>query len=420
MTTHTPNTVMSHDIPLNLIDADPNQPRKHFDAMAIDELAQSIEANGLAVPILVRPAGERFVIVHGERRYRAATLLGWETIPANVRDIDPDAASWLALVENVQRADLSPVEEAIAYQERIAQGMTQTELAKRIGKTQSYIAQKLRLLKLPDPVRFYLDQKAISEGHARQLLRLRDIYGGDMRAKIDASGTDELPDEILILTTTVCVRPMDRLFGAYPEGSELALHAQAARILCDYVTKHNGLPPAWVLTAYWFAWIAASLNLSVVHLDQFIDRWRDTIYSAVFHTHGQTRSPHGDPESDEDHARKIEWFAYKSDLRHARLDGWSKSDRAFYERAIMWVAENGLVPPSLWWPAEEHPDEELAWAIGDYNALGKALKKRLDEAKTLQDYKSVADDAAKVQHAAAADTLRAQRAAGLLLQEVQP
>lgn len=173
---------MSHDILCALIDTDQDQPRKHFDAAALGELAQSIAASGLAVPILVRPVGDRFLIVHGERRFRAVQSLGWESIPADVRDMSAQDARWLALVENVQRSDLTPIEEAQAYQAALSGGITQTELGRRLGKSQSYIAQKLRLLKLPEDVRRALSVGQLSEGHARQLLRLgssadQSIYG---------------------------------------------------------------------------------------------------------------------------------------------------------------------------------------------------------------------------------------------------
>jgi ParB family chromosome partitioning protein len=162
---------MSRDIPLILIDPDPAQARRIFDVV---ELAASMAATGQAVPVLVRPVGDRFVLVHGERRLRAAQSLGWETIEAEVRDLTPEDARWLALVENVQRADLSPVEEAQAYQAVLATGVTQTELGRRLGKSQSYIATKLRFLALPDEVQRALDTGTINEGHAKQLLRLRD------------------------------------------------------------------------------------------------------------------------------------------------------------------------------------------------------------------------------------------------------
>ena len=165
---------MSRDILVSLVDPDPGQLRKHFDEDRLDELAQSMAANGLAIPILVRPGQDgRYVIVHGERRWRAAGRLGWEAIPAEVRDLTVEQARWLALVENIQRADLSPIEEAQAYQAALSDGMTQTELGKRIGKSQSYIAQKVRLLTLPRDVQEAVDSRQLSEGHARQLLRLR-------------------------------------------------------------------------------------------------------------------------------------------------------------------------------------------------------------------------------------------------------
>lgn len=163
---------MSRDILLTLIDRDPNNARQTFDETGIAELAQSIAASGLAVPILVRPSGDRYTIVHGERRYRAVQSLGWATIPAEVRELDSESASWLALVENVQRSDLSPIEEAQAYQAKLATGITQTELGQRIGKTQSYIATKLRFLRLPSFVQAGIQLGKISEGQAKQLLRL--------------------------------------------------------------------------------------------------------------------------------------------------------------------------------------------------------------------------------------------------------
>ena len=163
---------MSQDILLTLIDPDPTQARKTFDAGRLEELAQSLAESGQAVPVLLRPGQDgRYLLVHGERRWRAAQLLGWDTLRAEVQDLTPDQARWLALVENLQRADLSPIEEAQAYQVALSEGMTQAALGQKLGKSQSYIAQKLRLLTLPEPLQFYLDRGALTEGHARQLLR---------------------------------------------------------------------------------------------------------------------------------------------------------------------------------------------------------------------------------------------------------
>lgn len=166
------STAMSRDILASLIDADPNQPRRHFDEASLQELADSLRAEGQIVPITVRPVGDRFVIVQGERRWRAAQLAGLPTLRAEVADIAPEASYLLALIENIQRADLTPLEEAAAYQRLLANGFNQTTLGKRIGKSQSSIAQKLRLLKLPAEVQTAIDDGTLSEGHARQLLRL--------------------------------------------------------------------------------------------------------------------------------------------------------------------------------------------------------------------------------------------------------
>ena len=175
---------MSRDILLTDIDPDPGQPRQHFDEAALQELADSMAATGQAVPITVKPAGARFVIVTGERRWRAAQLLRWSTIRADVQDIDAATAQWQTLVENIQRAGLTPIEEAHAFQRLVDAGHTQTEIARRIGKTQSYVAQKIRLLRLPAGVQEMLDAGRpsvpemlnagrLSEGHGRQLLRVR-------------------------------------------------------------------------------------------------------------------------------------------------------------------------------------------------------------------------------------------------------
>ncbi len=168
---------MSRDILLREIDPDSAQPRKVFDADELRGLADSLATAGQAVPITVRSVGDRYVIVTGERRYRAAQSLGWVTIRADVQDVDDATATWRTLAENIQRADLMPLEEAHAYQRLVDAGHTQTEIAGKIGKSQSYVAQKLRLLQLPAAVQDlliggYSADGALTESHARQLLRL--------------------------------------------------------------------------------------------------------------------------------------------------------------------------------------------------------------------------------------------------------
>jgi ParB family chromosome partitioning protein len=162
-------------ISVQQIIANPFQPRNHFDDEKIAELAKSIQTNGVIQPIILRPVGNGYEIVAGERRWRASILLGKETIPAIVRILTDEQSASIALIENLQREGLSAIEEAQAYQQLILlQGITQEALAEQIGKSQSSIANKLRLLQLGDRIKDELLQKRISERHARSLLKLED------------------------------------------------------------------------------------------------------------------------------------------------------------------------------------------------------------------------------------------------------
>lgn len=148
------------------------QPRTHFDEGALTELSESIQKNGIMQPIIVRPgAGSKLEIVAGERRWRAAKLAGLETVPVIIREISNKQALELALVENIQRRDLGPLEEALGYQRLIEEfDYTQEELAGTVGKSRSHIANLLRLLSLPDEVKAMLEKGDITMGHARALL----------------------------------------------------------------------------------------------------------------------------------------------------------------------------------------------------------------------------------------------------------
>lgn len=169
--------------PVDLIAPNPFQPRRNFDADAIAELADSIRANGLLQPILVRPrdgdeGGARYEIVAGERRWRAAQKAGLHDVPIVVRALEDSAALELAILENVQRRDLSPIEEATGYRRLIDDfGHTQDAVAKAVGKSRSHIANLLRLLGLPEAVRKLLDEGALSMGHARALIGAEDPAG---------------------------------------------------------------------------------------------------------------------------------------------------------------------------------------------------------------------------------------------------
>lgn len=161
------------DIPINTISPNPNQPRKFFDATALSELSDSIKEFGVLQPITVRKIRCGYEIVSGERRLKASQIAGLETIPAIVINADPDKSAILALLENLQREDLSFFEIAEGYQRLIKeQGLTQEDIAKKLGKSQSTVANKIRLLRLTPIVRKIIREYNLTERHARALLNL--------------------------------------------------------------------------------------------------------------------------------------------------------------------------------------------------------------------------------------------------------
>jgi ParB family chromosome partitioning protein len=160
-------------LPLKDIVPGPYQPRTVFDDDRIEELCQTIKTHGVIQPIVVRVRDGKFEIIAGERRFRAATKLGMETIPGIVREFNDSQAASIALIENLQREGLTALEEAVAYQQLIElHELTQESLAQRLGKSQSTIANKLRLLQLSEPVKTALLDRKITERHARALLAL--------------------------------------------------------------------------------------------------------------------------------------------------------------------------------------------------------------------------------------------------------
>ena len=161
------------EVPLSSIRPNPFQPRREFAAEGLAELAASLEASGLLQPIIVRSHRAGYEIVAGERRWRAAEQLGWQTISAVVRDVDDQALLTLALIENLQRDDLTPIDEALGYRRLIDEfGVDQTEVARLVGRNRSTVANSLRLLSLPDEVQALVQRRELSAGHARALLSL--------------------------------------------------------------------------------------------------------------------------------------------------------------------------------------------------------------------------------------------------------
>lgn len=172
-----PSVSPDRTLPIEFVSRSPKNPRRHFDEAELQDLAGSIRQHGIVQPVVVRTiaGGNRFEIIAGERRWRAAQLAGLVEIPVIIRDVDDRTALELAIVENVQRADLNPLEEALGYDQLIAEhGYTQNDLGEIIGKSRSHVANSLRLLKLPEPVRDMLAEGSLSAGHARALVSTPD------------------------------------------------------------------------------------------------------------------------------------------------------------------------------------------------------------------------------------------------------
>src|SRR2546423_1071997 len=163
------------EIETDLIRPGQQQPRTTFDETKLEELAQSIRASGIIQPLLVRRRGGLFELVAGERRWRAAQLAGLSRVPAIVRDIHDDNLLELALIENIQRQELNAIEEANAYKRLIESlGLTQDEVAQRVGRDRTFITNYLRILKLPNEIQTLLEQEKLTFGHARALLGVAD------------------------------------------------------------------------------------------------------------------------------------------------------------------------------------------------------------------------------------------------------
>lgn len=168
-------TVVEREIDIDLIEPNPDQPRVRFTEEGLDELAQSIAANGVIQPIVLRAVGGRFQIVAGERRWRASQRAGLRKMPAVVREVSDEKLLELALIENIQRQELNPIEEASAYRKLIdTLGLTQESVAERVGKDRTVIATSMRLLKLPDEVKKLIEEGRLSAGHGRALLTNED------------------------------------------------------------------------------------------------------------------------------------------------------------------------------------------------------------------------------------------------------
>lgn len=193
------------EVPIETVSPNPDQPRTHFKKEQIEELASSIEKDGLLQPILVRPVGEnKYQIIAGERRWQACCLVGMKTVPIRIKDADDDKALELALVENIQRSDLNPIEEAYGYRRMMERrNLTQSDVALAMSKGRSTVANALRLLELPEEAQQLLFEEKITAGHARAIL---SIPSKEDRIKL----TQKLVEEKLSVRETEAIA---RLFA---------------------------------------------------------------------------------------------------------------------------------------------------------------------------------------------------------------
>ncbi|MDD6017962.1 MAG: ParB/RepB/Spo0J family partition protein [Clostridiales bacterium] len=172
---YTPEENSVNTISIYLIDNNSEQPRREFDERKLSELAASIREHGIVQPIIVKKTGERYRIIAGERRFRAAKMAGLNEVPAIIRDMNEQEMGEIALIENLQRVDLNPMEEAAAIKKLMVEyDLTQEEIAKKLGKSRPAVANSVRLLALPDEIQGLLREGKLSSGHARIISSLRD------------------------------------------------------------------------------------------------------------------------------------------------------------------------------------------------------------------------------------------------------
>ena len=211
----------AHTLPVQALEPNPNQPRRDFNGEALEDLAESIRQHGLIQPITVRPVeNDSYQIIAGERRWRASRLAGLSQVPVVILEADDKQAAQMALIENLQREDLNPLEEAQGYDALIqTYGLTQEQVADSIGKSRAAVTNTLRLLKLPEPILKQLSSGALSAGHARALLGLNSPE--DM----DAAAAEIIAKQLSVRQTEALVKRLQRKRpeSAAPERDLLAV-----------------------------------------------------------------------------------------------------------------------------------------------------------------------------------------------------
>ena len=217
------------EIDIDLIEPNPDQPRTNFKKEELEELAESIKKNGLLQPILVRKVGEKYQIIAGERRWQACKSLDLKTVPVNIKEADDDETIILALIENIQRSNLNPIEEAYGYRRMMERGkMTQSEVAQAVSKGRTTITNALRLLELPEDAQQLLFEEKITAGHARAILSIPTKEG---RKKL----TDKLIEEKL------SVRDAERIAKTLAGKKEKKAPAEKPQVPKTYKTVARAL-----------------------------------------------------------------------------------------------------------------------------------------------------------------------------------
>lgn len=244
-------------IPIESIDPNPLQPRRAFQADRLEELAQSIRANGIIQPLVVRRAGERYQLVAGERRWRAAKLAGIQQVPVVVREIPDDHLLEITLIENIQREDLNPIETAVAFERMMRElVLTPEQVGQRTGKDRSTIVNLIRLLQLPDDLQQLVADRRLTAGHARCLLSLPTIQiqrevaekavdqGWSVRQiervtqrLIDGQGPKEVDEVALDPNVKAAIQEMERVLGTRVKIIEKA--RQKGRIEIEYYSAED-------------------------------------------------------------------------------------------------------------------------------------------------------------------------------------
>lgn len=242
MNENSQDTQVKKTLRVTELEPNKNQPRKQFTNEAIQNLADSIREYGIIQPILVRPLGLNYQIVAGERRWRAARMLGLDEVPVIIQDLSDEETMAIALIENLQRENLNPLEEAMGYEQLMTQfKMSQEDVAKKMGKSRPAIANALRLLKLPDEMQEMVRDGQISAGHGRALLAIKDSKQRMEVAQKAAEGSLTVRDIEKIAAKqsdekTVSVRNEDSFY----KEAQLILESQLGRKVSVKFNKNKG------------------------------------------------------------------------------------------------------------------------------------------------------------------------------------